>query len=82
MKLSGNISLGVRDELYEGLWEADSRKKTVTFSFARPLPAPFNTDEVVRPFIKGEFMAAQPYQLGGEIVNEIIGYGIMDEDHG
>lgn len=64
----GTISLGVRDQMYEGLWRFDG--KEIHFSFSRPLPAPYNSKRVSLPVKK--FEAMLPYELGGQMVNRMM----------
>ena len=67
--LRGEITLGVGEEAYDGLWVAT--KDGVTFTFAEALPAPFNSTTVHRPLPK-KFFKLTPYEMGGQMVNEIV----------
>lgn len=64
----GVITLGVGEKTYDGLWTASRGR--VEFTFAEELPAPHKTTRVVKEYTKwNNFM---PYELGGQIVNEIL----------
>lgn len=64
----GFISLGIKDEKFDGLWRVKGNE--VIFEFDRPLPRPYNSKRVSLPFKKFEPML--PYELGGQIVNRCI----------
>jgi hypothetical protein len=65
----GTISLGVRDRLYEAMWTYDRRK--ITFYFTEDLPYPHQlVRELSFPVEKWHPML--PYQIGGELVNEMM----------
>lgn len=66
----GEISLGVRDKAYDGVWLATEGR--VVFTFAEKLPAPIDSNYVAKEY-QGKWDDLIPYDLGGKIVNEILG---------
>jgi len=62
----GSIILGIKEKTYDGSWIA--KDGIITYTFAEPLP--LLGIKVIRTYKR--FSQLLPYELGGQMVNEII----------
>ena len=66
--MKGYITLGIGEKSYEGIFKVDRARKLIVYTFADELPV--FEKQVVKSYEKWSKLL--PYELGGEIVNEVL----------